>query len=52
MPLPATIDVCKKDLFTSESELLTKYDGGGKVLIEHLNSCSNDKRSERYDILA
>ena len=26
MPLPATIDVCKKDLFTSESELLTKYD--------------------------
>lgn len=26
MPLPATIDVCKKDLFTPESELLTKYD--------------------------
>lgn len=26
MPLPATIDVCKKDMFTSESELLTKYD--------------------------
>lgn len=26
MPLPATIEVCKQDLFTPEAELLSKYD--------------------------
>lgn len=26
MPLPATIEICQKDLFTAEDELKRKYD--------------------------
>ena len=39
MPLPATIEICQKDLFTAEDELKRKYDEitGNHTIFRHAN---------------